>query len=226
MIFGNSLSKSPSPPMKTRKPPLKKLHLRGFTLVELLVVISLIAVLAALVISGAGGIMKKIKRDQIRSFMAEIQGGLEDYKVDNAIYPLNPDPRGTSTSVPYTGPDSEAVSGAATLYKHLSGDFDTDGQIDADETAYVDRLDYWSNSRNPPPEVIRSVDVGGGTYLVVDPLGSPIRYIAYAPGLVQEALEQKKIKNPTYDLWSIAGAEAGSTEFTDEATWITNWGTN
>lgn len=213
--------------MKTRKPPLKKLHLRGFTLVELLVVISLIAVLAALVISGAGGIMKKIKRDQIRNFMAEIQGGLEDYKVDNAIYPLNPNPQGGTPSIPgYSGADSEAVAGSAIIYKHLSGDFDTDGLVDDDETVYVDRLDHWSNSRNPPPEVIRSVEVGGGTYLVVDPLGSPIRYIAYAPGKVQEALQQQKIKNPTYDLWSIAGAEAGSTEFTDEATWITNWGTN
>lgn len=226
MIFVNSLSKSPSPPMKTKKPPSKKLFLRGFTLVELLVVISLIAVLAALVISGAGGILKKIKRDQIRNFMAEIEGGLEDYKVDNAIYPLNPDPRGTSTSVPYNGPDGEAVSGAAVLYKHLSGDFDTDGQVDNDETPYVDRLDYWSNSRNPPPEVVRSVDVGGGVYLVVDPLGSPIRYLAYAPGEVQQALQQKKIKNPTYDLWSIAGAKEGSSDFTDEAKWITNWGAN
>ena len=33
-----------------------------------------------------------------------------------------------------------------------------------------------------------------------------------------------KTKNPTYDLWSIAGASSDSPDFTDESTWITNWG--
>lgn len=213
--------------MKTVTPSQKIRFRPGFTLVELLVVISLIAVLAALVLAGSVGILKKIKRDQIRNFMAELQGGLEDYKIDNGIYPLNPDPRGGTPSVPgYGGQDGEAVAGSAVLYQHLSGDFDTDGNVDADETVYVERLDYWSNNRNPPPEVVRSVEVGADLYLVVDPLGSPIRYLAYAPGKVQEALQARKVRNPTYDLWSIAGAEPGSEDFTDEATWITNWGTN
>lgn len=200
---------------------------RGFTLLELLVTITLIAVLAALVLSGAVGILQKIKRDQIRNFMMELQGGLEDYKVDNAIFPLNPDPRGNNPSIPgYSGPDLEAVSGAAVLYKHLSGDFDTDGLVDEDETVYVERLDNWTNSRQPPPEVIRSQEIGDGLYVIVDPLGSPIRYLAYAPGEVQQALRQQKVRNPTYDLWSIAGAEPGSADFTDESKWITNWSAN
>ncbi len=216
--------------MILRPPTLPRRSLRGFTLIELLVVISLIAVLAAMVLAGAGGIMKKIKRDQIKNFLAELEGGLEDYKVDNAIYPLNPDPRGGSNTISgYSGPDGEAVGGATVLYKHLSGDFNTDGQVDNDETVYVERLDFWSNSdrgTGKPPEVVRSVQLGGSTYLVVDPLGSPIRYIAYAPGLVQEALQQGRIKNPTYDLWSVAGAEPGTADFTDQANWITNWGSN
>lgn len=198
----------------------------GFTLIELLVVISLIAVLAALVLAGAGGIMKKVKRDQIRNFLTEISGGLEDYKVENAIYPLNPDPRGGSPTVPgYSGTDSDAVSGAAVLYKHLSGDFDLDGFVDENETVYVERLDYWSNSDRDgkAPEIVRSIDIGSNTFLVVDPLGSPLRYLADPPGY---SPEERNTKNPTYDLWSVAGASSDSPDFNDEAKWITNWGGN
>lgn len=202
----------------------------GFTLIELLVVISLIAVLAALVLAGAGGIMKKVKRDQIRNYVAEIGSGLEDYRIDNAIYPLNPDPTGNGgggTSIPgYSGPDADAVAGATVLYKHLSGDWDLDGEVDEDETVYVDRLDYWSNSTRddrPAPEIVRSVDLGGGTFLVVDPLGSPMRYLCDPPGYTPE---QRTTRNPTYDLWSVAGASPDSPDFSDQAKWITNWGAN
>lgn len=200
---------------------------RGFTLIELLVVISLIAVLAAMVLAGAGGIMKKMKRDQIRSFLAEIGNGLESYRVDNAIYPLNPDPRnpgGSSGSLGgYSGPDSDAVAGSVVLYKHLSGDFNMDGQVDEDETVYVERLDYWSNSDRGgrAPETVRSVPLGSG-YAVVDPLGSPLRYLADPPGYTPQ---QRKTRNPSYDLWSIAGASSDSPDFSDQSTWITNWGT-
>ncbi len=193
---------------------------------ELLVVITLIAVLAAMVLAGAGGILKKIKRDQIKNFMAEIEAGLEDYRVDNGIYPLNPNPLDPTSggSVPgYSGPDGEAVAGAGVLYKHLSGDFDEDGLVDDNEKVYVERLDYWSNSERDgkAPETVRSVSLGQNSYLVVDPLGSPLRYLADPPGYTPA---QRQTRNPTYDLWSIAGAEIDSADFTDQATWITNWG--
>ena len=202
---------------------------RGFTLLELLVVISLIAVLAGLVLASAGGIMKKIKRDQIRNFMAEIEGGLEDYRVDNAIYPMNPPRSGGGGGG--SGGDDAAVQGSVVIYQALSGDFDTDGKVDDNETVYVERLDYWSNSEQPnrpAPETRRSVPFGE-SYAVVDPLGSPIRYLAAPLGTTEEHRKERekiKQKNPTYDLWSIAGADPTSPDFSDESTWITNWGSN
>lgn len=222
--------------MNTPPTPSTRLRCRGFTLMELLIVISLIAVLAGLVLASAGGVMKKIKRDQIRNFLAEIESGLEDYKIDNAIYPLNPERANTGGgggggAGGYGGPDAEAVGGATVLYKHLSGDFDLDGQVDENATVYVERLDYWSNSEHPgmkAPEVQRSVPFGS-SYAVVDPLGSPLRYLAAPLGTSAEHQSERdkiKQKNPTFDLWSVAGATSDSPDFSDESTWITNWGSN
>ncbi|MCB1077214.1 MAG: hypothetical protein KDM64_05220 [Verrucomicrobiae bacterium] len=194
---------------------------------ELLVVVSLIAILAALVLAAAGGILKKIKRDQIRAFMAEIETGLEDFKVDNAIYPMNPKTTGGTFS------DATAIEGSAVLYDSLSGDTDKDGTVNDDATVYVERLDWWSNSggtTGKAPETRRSVPSPSGTgYIIVDPLGSPMRYIAAAYGTSQDhQKEREKLKqrNPTFDLWSVAGAAGNPPDFSDESTWITNWGSN
>ncbi|MCP5541509.1 MAG: prepilin-type N-terminal cleavage/methylation domain-containing protein [Akkermansiaceae bacterium] len=192
----------------------------GFTLLELLIVISVVAVLASIVIASLPGIMANIKRKSIRQFVAELEAGLEDYKQDNAIYPLNPEGGGASGSSKVD--DGVAVQGAVILYKHLSGDFDMDGQgtVDDDMTIYVERLDNWSNrernGRKPGQE--RSAPFQGG-YAVVDPLGGPVRYVAFPPNM-----KNKPTRNPTYDMWSVAGADAEHPDFSDEAKWITNWG--
>ncbi|MCB1063717.1 MAG: hypothetical protein KDN20_12445 [Verrucomicrobiae bacterium] len=162
------------------------------------------------------------RNDQIRHFLAEIDAGLEAYRIDNGIYPLNPNPEKgfQAISVPgYSGKDAVAVAGAAVLYQTLSGDYDLDGNVDDGETVYVDRLDFWSNSEQNgrAPEVPRSVKIGS-VYLVVDPQGNPVRYLSDPPGYTQE---QRKTHNPTFDLWSIGDGNAD-----DPSSWITNWGSD
>lgn len=160
------------------------------------------------------------RNDQTRVFLAEIDAGLEAYRVDNDVYPLNPDPDDgfQPISVPgYSGKDAGAVAGAAVLYQALSGDYDLDGKVDDGETVYVDRLDYWSNSEQDGrvPESIRSVKIGS-VYLIVDPQGNPVRYLADPPSMEKE---ERRTRNPTFDLWSIGD---GNSE--DPSDWITNWG--
>jgi prepilin-type N-terminal cleavage/methylation domain-containing protein len=198
---------------------------RAFSLLELLIAIAIIAVLAGLVISVAKSVLSGAKKREIEGFLAELASGLEEYRVDHGIYPLNPD--GTGGGIGSPGTDVEAVRGAFVLYRHLSGDFDLDGQIDADGEAYVDGLDFWSNSGNATVSraTRRSSSLSGG-YAVIDPLGSPVRYIAAPLGVTTEhqyIRDELKQRNPTYDLWSIAGTDPVSPDFSDQANWVTNW---
>ncbi len=65
----------------------KRIISPGFTLVELLVVITIIAILAALVLSTAGGIQDKAARNRAQSEIAALSAALESYKADNGDYP-------------------------------------------------------------------------------------------------------------------------------------------
>ena len=78
---------------------------RGFTLIEVLVVIVVIAILAGLVLSTAGYIQKKSARSRAEAEVAALSAALESYKVEYGAYP-------TSGAA---GPD-----GSRTLYQALS----------------------------------------------------------------------------------------------------------
>jgi type II secretion system protein G len=64
-------------------------HPEGFTLLELMVVISVIAILAGLVLSAAGYVQKKGARSRAEAEVASVSAALENYKADNGDYPTN-----------------------------------------------------------------------------------------------------------------------------------------
>ena len=72
-----------SPPSGFRSP------VSAFTLIELLIVIAIIAILAGLILSTAGGIQKKAARSRAESEVAALSAALESYKADNGDYPTN-----------------------------------------------------------------------------------------------------------------------------------------
>ncbi len=183
---------------------------RGFSMVELMVVVGIMVVLSGFLIAALPGIRTKIKRNQVEAFIAELERGLSSYQIDHGSYPLN-EPSGGGD-----GMDQDGIEGAKVLYKHLSGDYDTDGKVDFEknEKVYVPKLDY---SSNRDVDDARSTNLGGD-YMVVDPFGDPVRYVAQPPNIPPK---DRKTRNPTYDLWSIAGNDPDVEGA--EAGFIGNW---
>ena len=71
----------------------------AFTLVELLIVISIIAILASLVASAAGFVQKKGARSRAQAEISAMQAALENFKADNGDYPANPIGNSAKSSV-------------------------------------------------------------------------------------------------------------------------------
>jgi prepilin-type N-terminal cleavage/methylation domain-containing protein len=62
---------------------------RGFTLVELLVVITIIGILAALITVAAVGALKKANETRTKAELNQIAGGMDEYKNKTTAYPPN-----------------------------------------------------------------------------------------------------------------------------------------
>lgn len=60
---------------------------RGFTLVELLVVVSIIGLLATIVLGSLSDARKKAKNATIRSHFSQLRIALELYHLDHGTYP-------------------------------------------------------------------------------------------------------------------------------------------
>src|SRR5881397_1647674 len=67
--------------------PMSRRSICGFTVLELLIVISIIIVLAALTLATMGYVQKKGARSRTETEIAAISAALENYKADNGVYP-------------------------------------------------------------------------------------------------------------------------------------------
>lgn len=222
----------------------QRLSRQGFSLVELIVVISIIVVLFSLVVGGFGYADRSSKRSRTEVTMRAIRSGLDLYKEKFGALPTYESGRaGESTTI---GKLDYPVAGGACLYQALTGDgFDfiyiasdarpqtapnSDGQVDQLEAANTILM-------NMPKELHAKT----GTYhYIVDGFGHPMRYAkarAYdSQGNLINSAEnnhcQPTVNRQGYDLWSVADETVsenikmssvdGRTQKIDQ-TWITNW---
>lgn len=62
---------------------------RGFTLIELIIVVTIIGILSSLLLSNLVGIRGRVRDGQRKSDLAQIKQALEIYRSDNGAYPLD-----------------------------------------------------------------------------------------------------------------------------------------
>jgi len=190
------------PAMKHLLPKRLRKRLRGFTLLELLTVITIIIILAGLILAGAGFAQQKAARDRASAEIAALSVALESYKADNGEYPRSALTDAMAITVT-TGSGAKNVS--LFLYKELSGDRVVDRKTDADAKRYFEFK---------PDMLIPAT--GTTVEYITDPFGN-----AYGYSTIYAATSGTSGNNPTYDLWSTAGVLVNGTA--GEAKWIKNW---
>lgn len=91
---------------------------RGFTLIEILVVIVILAVLAGIVVGAAKYAQTKAARSRAQAEIATMESALEHYKNDNGIYP--PSTGNRSSPSPPGYPGVIEISNSGSLYAALT----------------------------------------------------------------------------------------------------------
>ena len=98
--------------MKKSSRTILSRRLGGFSLIELLTVLTIIAILAGLTIAAFSGVHRTALRNRARNEIQAIGSAMESYKADNGSYPTPPAAIFTSTNVYTTAsPNSPLPSG-------------------------------------------------------------------------------------------------------------------
>lgn len=176
----------------------------SFTLVELLVVMTIIAILAALVLAAGNGVMAKGMRSRAASEIAAMVAASEGYKNDNGVYPQGDGVLTTSTYANYDGTTSgdEYQTNSTLLYIALTG------QNSFTSTPVSGTKVYLSFK-------INQVGNASATYSYVQ---DPWRHsYGYSTGI---AGTPPYSGTGMFDLWSTGGSTVASA---NTNIWVPNW---
>lgn len=183
----------------------------AFTLLELLIVITIIIILAGLTIATMGYVQDKAKRSRAEAEIAAFSTALENYKADNGIYPRNTD----TDSLDARTDSSAGISyqkSTKYLYGELAGDRDFDGKADSGLKSYF----------GFKPQVLFGTKDSNGNFTTIDYIQDPFGK-GYGYSTAQQASSTTGY-NPTFDLWSTAGSQKPGESFQQyQARWIKNW---
>jgi len=186
-----------------RSPELARVRARGFTVIELLIVMSIIIVLAGLILATSGYVQKKGARSRAEAEVAAMSAALESYKADNGIYPRQ-DNGATDTLDARTVTTPTSYEAASLyLYTQLSGN-------NPNQQPTIGGKSYFGFK----PQMLGGTRDGSGNIATVtcirDPFGNSYGYsTAYQR-------DPRTGYNPTFDLWSTVNE-------TDRGKWIKNW---
>jgi prepilin-type N-terminal cleavage/methylation domain-containing protein len=202
--------------MKKSSQAILSRRLGGFSLIELLTVLTIIAILAGLTIAAFSGVQRTALRNRARNEVQAIGSALESYKADNGSYPTPPAAIFTSTNVYTTAsPNSPLPSGiyegsSAFLYEALTGRTNY-----SDPPATAGTHVYYPFN---PRQLGNNSAAAGEPIYIRDPFGNSYGYFNGYFGGATPALPYNGTNQ--YDLWSTAGDTGG----TNMPGWVTDWG--
>ncbi|HET6886482.1 MAG TPA: type II secretion system protein GspG [Candidatus Udaeobacter sp.] len=177
----------------------------AFTLIELIVVVTVIVILTGLVLSTVGYVQKKAARSRAETEIAAMSAALESYKADNGTYPRNSDTDGLNAQITGNPNTSQYQRASLYLYNALFGA--TNGSRTPDTGA----KSYFVFK----PNMLSPDDQTQNVQFIRDPFAN-----SYGYSTIQAATGNTSAGyNPTFDLWSTAGLTSG----TDSTQWIKNW---
>jgi len=181
----------------------------AFTLIELIVVTTVIIILTGLVLSTVGYVQKKGARARAETEIAAMSAACESYKADNGIYP--------------------DASSTELLDARLSGD-PTSSQYKNASLALYNLLFGATNGTRTPnsgarsyfvfkPNMLFPADQSQNVQYIRDPFGN-----SYGYSTIQAATGNTTTGyNPTFDLWSTTGITTDPPTATITQEWIKNW---
>lgn len=218
---------------------------RAFTLVEMLIVVTIISLLAALTMGGYTYAMRSSKRRLTTGTFEAIKLALERYNTEFGEYPQ---PANSNQMVQFPpGVATYDTSGASCLYQALTGDGydqikgvtgDAGGGSGGSSDGKVEGVAEIKNKMFV--EIPQTIFTRRGTtFMLIDGFGHPFQYLKAAipttptgsgSGSGSSTTTPTTI-NSTYDLWSYSEDEVNTTKqsintLTDptiSVKWIKNW---
>ena len=177
------------------------------TIIEMLVVIMVIFILAALVLAASSYVQNKGARARAETEIAAFSAALESYKADNGIYPRDNTTNGyTDTLNAKSDTDaSQPVYKNASLYLYEQ----LAGVTSGSRTIAPSNKTYFTFK---PAMLLPAPPSTADITAIRDPFGN-----SYGYSTANQATSSKGY-NPTYDLWSTANDTIGNTQ-----KWIKNW---
>jgi prepilin-type N-terminal cleavage/methylation domain-containing protein len=190
----------------------------SFTLIELLTVIAIIAILAALTLAAASSVSKSAARSRARSEIAAMSAAMESYKEDNGTFPMPSTATGFSSTNAYAS-TIPSLSGGSYQLSSAFLFYTLTGQQYFGVPAPTGTKIYMTFKSSQLGNDTSSA--AGNPIYIKDPFGNSYGYFG---GTVGDTSPNDAPVNGLnqFDLWSTGGDVSGTP--TGMNSWISNWG--